>query len=166
MTTSAVIAPAPAGKARNARRRTTILKLDSPELKALLDELAAGASEREAKRIAPHEQIRQIAAAGLGRLRIPVAEGGAGVSLRELFRFLIQLGEADSNLVHILRVHYWFVEAQLQRATTRSAARAQPGAHQPGAHLRQRLLGAEPARRRGCTSTRRSRPTRRARATV
>jgi alkylation response protein AidB-like acyl-CoA dehydrogenase len=108
--------PAPAIKPSNgAGASRGILKLDSPELKALLDELAAGASEREAKRVAPHEQIRRIADAGLGRLRIPVAEGGAGVSLRELFQFLIQLGEADSNLVHILRVHYWFVEAQLQR---------------------------------------------------
>jgi alkylation response protein AidB-like acyl-CoA dehydrogenase len=81
----------------------------------LLDEIAVGASDREAKRIAPHEQIRQLADAGLGRLRVPVAEGGAGASLHELFEFLIQLAEADSNVAHILRVHYWFVEAQLQR---------------------------------------------------
>ena len=118
MTTSAAITPESAGKARNGAGARPIWKLDSPELQALLDALAAGASEREAKRIAPHQQIRQLADAGLGRLRIPVTEGGAGVSLRELFRFLIQLGEADSNLVHILRVHYWFVEAQLQRAAT------------------------------------------------
>ena len=106
------------GKPRNGAGPSPILKLDSAELKALLDELGAGASEREAKRVAPYQQIRQIADAGLGRLRIPIAEGGAGVSLRELFQFLICLGEADSNLVHILRVHYWFVEAQLQRAAT------------------------------------------------
>jgi alkylation response protein AidB-like acyl-CoA dehydrogenase len=92
-----------------------ILRPNSPELRALLADIAVGASEREAKRIAPHEQIRQIADAGLGRLRIPVDEGGAGVTLRELFEFLIQLAEADSNVAHILRVHYWFVEAQLQR---------------------------------------------------
>jgi alkylation response protein AidB-like acyl-CoA dehydrogenase len=94
------------------------LKLGSPELKALFEEIAAGAAAREADRIAPHEQIRQIIDAGLGRLRIPVAEGGAGVSLRELFQFLIRLAEADSNVAHILRVHYWFVEAQLQRPAT------------------------------------------------
>jgi alkylation response protein AidB-like acyl-CoA dehydrogenase len=117
MTASASILHAP-GNASNGTGAPPILKLDSPELKALLDELAVGASERDAKRIAPHRQIRQIADAGLGRLRIPVAEGGAGVSLRELFHFLIRLGEADSNLVHILRVHYWFVEAQLQRPAT------------------------------------------------
>ena len=118
MTASASILHAPTGKATNGTGATPILKLDSPALKALLEELAAGASERDAQRIAPYRQIRQIADAGLGRLRIPVAEGGAGVSLRELFQFLIRLGEADSNLVHILRVHYWFVEAQLQRPAT------------------------------------------------
>jgi alkylation response protein AidB-like acyl-CoA dehydrogenase len=95
---------------------SAIVRPNSPELHALLAEIAVGASEREAKRIAPHEQIRQLASAGLGRLRIPVAEGGAGATLRELFEFLIQLAEADSNVAHILRVHYWFVESQLQRA--------------------------------------------------
>jgi len=115
MTTSAATVQSFARDATHSARPRPILRLDSPELQSLLEELAAGASERESKRIAPHEQIRRIADAGLGRLRIPVVEGGAGVSLRELFRFLIRLGEADSNLVHILRVHYWFVEAQLQR---------------------------------------------------
>jgi len=118
MTTSAATLQERVGETTNGARPSPILKLNSPELKALLDEFANGASEREAKLIAPYKQIRQIADAGLGRLRIPVAEGGAGVSLRELFWFLIRLGEADSNLVHILRVHYWFVEAQLQRPLT------------------------------------------------
>ena len=119
MTTSATSKHTPGtsnGKAGNgASAAGSTLRLGSPGLKALLADIAAGASEREAKRIAPHQQIRQIADAGLGRLRVPVAEGGAGASLRELFAFLIELAEADSNVAHILRVHYWFVEAQLQR---------------------------------------------------
>src|SRR5688572_15935091 len=105
----------PSDVSRNGSGSRAIVQPNSPELKVLLADIAAGASEREARRIAPHVQIRQIADAGLGRLRIPVAEGGAGVSLRQLFEFLIQLAEADSNVCHILRVHYWFVEAQLQR---------------------------------------------------
>lgn len=116
MTTSAASVQLPHKSDRKTRSEVSaILPLDSPKLKALLAEIAEGASEREAKRIAPHHQIRQIADAGLGRLRIPVAEGGAGASLRQLFDFLIQLAEADSNVAHILRVHYWFVEAQIQR---------------------------------------------------
>jgi len=121
MTTSAASIFTPGtsgGKARNGAGPGSILRPNSPGLKALLEEIGVGASEREQKRIAPHEQIRQLADAGLGRLRIPVAEGGAGASLRELFEFLIQLAEADSNVAHILRVHYWFVEAQLQRPAT------------------------------------------------
>jgi alkylation response protein AidB-like acyl-CoA dehydrogenase len=106
------------GKASNGSRVRSILQPNSPGLKALLEEIAAGASEREAQRIAPYEQIRRIADAGLGALRVPVAEGGAGASLRQLFEFLIQLAEADSNVAHILRVHYWFVEAQIQRPAT------------------------------------------------
>jgi alkylation response protein AidB-like acyl-CoA dehydrogenase len=112
MTTSAATIQRSVRESDNGAGPRPILKLGSHELNALLDEFAAGASEREAKRINPYEPIRRIADAGLGRLRIPVAEGGAGVSPRERFQFLIRLGEADSNLVHILRVHYWFVEAQ------------------------------------------------------
>lgn len=117
MTTSAPSPHSPVTPSNESTARGTksIPQLGSPELRALLDSIAIGASEREAKRVAPHEQIRQLAVAGLGRLRIPIAEGGAGASLRELFEFLIRLAAADSNVAHILRVHYWFVEAQLQR---------------------------------------------------
>ena len=50
-----------------------------PALKALLDELAAGASEREANRVAPHEQIRRIADAGPRSPARPGRRRGRGV---------------------------------------------------------------------------------------
>jgi alkylation response protein AidB-like acyl-CoA dehydrogenase len=93
---------------------------NSPELKALLARIAEAANERERDRIAPHEQIQWIREAGLGRLRIPQTEGGAGASLREFFRVLIDLAAADSNVAHILRAHFWFVEQQLQNPDTKS----------------------------------------------
>ncbi len=102
---------------------TAPVRSGSPELRQLLADIAAGASEREANRIAPHEQVRQLADAGLGRLRIPVEEGGAGASLREFFQVLIDLAAADSNVAHILRVHFWFVEQQVQSADAESRAR-------------------------------------------
>ena len=52
---------------------TSPVRPGSPELAALLERLAVGASEREQKRIAPHEQIGWVKEAGLGRLRVPVA---------------------------------------------------------------------------------------------
>ncbi|MCW2791911.1 MAG: soxC 1 [Nocardioides sp.] len=102
--------------------RGAVVRPGSPELAALLERLAAGAAEREQQRLAPHEQIGWVKEAGLGRLRVPVEEGGAGASVRELFEVLIALAEADSNVAHILRTHFWFVEQQLQ--TDDSAARA------------------------------------------
>ena len=93
---------------------------DSPQLKDLLARIAEAANERERDRIAPYEQIQWIREAGLGRLRIPVAEGGAGANLRDLFRVLIDLAAADSNVAHILRAHFWFVEQQLQNPQTKS----------------------------------------------
>src|ERR1700733_1538027 len=92
---------------------TTPIRPGSPELSTLLDRIAAGAEERERELTAPFEVIGWIKEAGLGRLRIPVEDGGGGASVRELFETVIALAEADSNAAHILRTHYWFVEQQL-----------------------------------------------------
>jgi alkylation response protein AidB-like acyl-CoA dehydrogenase len=97
--------------------------LGSPELRALFGRIAEGASERERDRILPYEQIQWIREAGLGRLRIPIEEGGTGASLRELFQVVIDLAAADSNVAHILRAHFWFVEQQLQSHHRESRAR-------------------------------------------
>lgn len=95
----------------------------SQELAELLARIAEGAEERERERIAPFEVIGWIKEAGLGRLRVPVDEGGAGATVREFFETLIALAEADSNVAHILRTHYWFVEQQLQTADADARAR-------------------------------------------
>jgi alkylation response protein AidB-like acyl-CoA dehydrogenase len=80
------------------------------ELEELLARIADGASERERDREAPFAQIELIRQARLGSLRVPAAEGGAGATVRQLFEVLIALAEADSNVAHILRVHFSFVE--------------------------------------------------------
>ena len=95
----------------------------SPELAALLARIAEGAEEREREQRSPFEVIGWIKQSGLGRLRIPVSEGGAGATVREFFESLIALAEADSNAAHILRTHYWFVEQQLQSADPDARAR-------------------------------------------
>ncbi len=100
-----------------------VVRPGSPELRELLARINAGTETRERENIAPFEQIEWVKAAGLTKLRLPVDQGGAGASLRELFQTLIDLAEADSNLAHILRVHYWYVEQQL--TTPDPDARAQ-----------------------------------------
>src|ERR1700761_2457041 len=95
---------------------TPAIRPASDELNELLARISAGAEERERDLKAPFEPIAWIKEAGLGRIRIPAEEGGGGASLRELFATLIALAEADSNVAHILRTHYWFVEQQLVSA--------------------------------------------------
>jgi len=82
----------------------------------LFVEIAAGAVERERTRSLPYEQIKRLKEAGFGAVRVPVAYGGAGASVPQLFRLLIELAEADSNLPQSLRGHFAFVEDRLNAA--------------------------------------------------
>lgn len=86
------------------------VKSDSSYLRRLFDHIAEGASERERDRVLPFEQIDLIRQSRLGALRIPVAQGGGGSSIRELFKIVISLAEADANVAHILRNHFSVVE--------------------------------------------------------
>ncbi|MGX6447905.1 acyl-CoA dehydrogenase family protein, partial [Patulibacter sp. S7RM1-6] len=82
----------------------------SPELRALLGEIAAGAAEREREERAPHDVVDRIRVARLGALRVPAELGGAGATHRETFATLVDLAHADANVAHLLRAHFWFVE--------------------------------------------------------
>ncbi|MGO3325778.1 acyl-CoA dehydrogenase family protein [Gordonia sp. (in: high G+C Gram-positive bacteria)] len=76
----------------------------------ILADLARGAVDREIADVNPFEQVRAVAAAGFGRLRLPVERGGAGSSLRELFAAIIDVAEADPTVAHIYRTHFWLTE--------------------------------------------------------
>jgi len=88
----------------------------SPELTQLLERIAEGAARRDKEQIQPFEVIEWIKRSGLTRLRVPEPEGGSGATVRELFRTVIDLAEADSHVAHILRAHFWYVEQVLQSA--------------------------------------------------
>ncbi len=81
----------------------------------LFDRIAEGAPLRETTRSLPHEQIGWLKEAGFGALRVPVEHGGSGASIPDLFRLLIGLAEADSNIAQALRGHFAFVEDILAR---------------------------------------------------
>ncbi|MFP5020661.1 acyl-CoA dehydrogenase family protein [Pseudonocardia phyllosphaerae] len=80
--------------------------------------IAEGAVDREQHRTLAHDEVDALREAGFGALRVPAELGGYGVSVRQLFRLLIDLAAAESNLPQALRVHWTFVEDQL---------RAEPG---------------------------------------
>ncbi len=86
------------------------LPAGSPALRAIYDVIAADASERDAERIHPHEALTLLRRARFGALRLPVEEGGGGASLRGIIEEAVYLAEADSNVAHIYRNHFTFVE--------------------------------------------------------
>lgn len=84
--------------------------------------IAETALEREQQRELAYEAVGWLREAGFGALRVPTEQGGGGATLPHLFELLIELGEADSNLPHILRAHFGFVEGRLAKAETASQA--------------------------------------------
>ena len=81
--------------------------------RSIYADIAVGAVERETTRQLPYEQIQWLKKAGFGAVRVPVKYGGDGVSLPQLFKLLIELAQADSNVVQALRGHFAFVEDRL-----------------------------------------------------
>ena len=67
---------------------------------------------REQQRELAFDAVNWLREAGFGALRVPREQGGGGASLPQLFELLIELAEADSNLPHILRAHFGFVEGR------------------------------------------------------
>ena len=83
---------------------TPAIRPGSDELTELLARISVGAEERERELKAPFEAIGWIKQAGLGRLRIPVEEGGGGASVRELFETLIALAASRSRTIGMASV--------------------------------------------------------------
>ncbi|WP_349904039.1 acyl-CoA dehydrogenase family protein [Parafrigoribacterium humi] len=79
----------------------------------IFERIAAGALEREKEQRLGYAEIKELTDAGFGALRVPVANGGFGASLPQLFRLLTELATADSNIPQALRGHFAFVEDRL-----------------------------------------------------
>ncbi|GAA3693795.1 acyl-CoA dehydrogenase family protein [Arthrobacter ginkgonis] len=78
--------------------------------------IAQDASAREQNHVLPDAQIRELAQAGFGALRVPIEDGGFGATLPQLFALLTELAAADSNIAQALRGHFAFVEDRLVAA--------------------------------------------------
>jgi len=79
----------------------------------VFERIAERALDAELTRTLPFEQIGWLAEAGFGAARIPVENGGDGLTWPELTRLLIELAAADSNVVQALRGHFALVEDQV-----------------------------------------------------
>ncbi|NKX52356.1 monooxygenase, partial [Arthrobacter deserti] len=80
--------------------------------RAVFETIAEGAAAREIGRTLLHAQIRKLAAAGFGAVRVPVEYGGDGATAQQFFRLLVELAAAVSNIAQALRSHAAFVEGR------------------------------------------------------
>lgn len=75
--------------------------------------LSEQAAHNEASKTLPFELVQELGNSGFGALRVPVEQGGKGVSFRQLLYLLRHLGAADSNIPQALRQHFYQVEQLL-----------------------------------------------------
>ncbi|MFE5023082.1 acyl-CoA dehydrogenase family protein [Streptomyces sp. NPDC056656] len=92
----------------------------------LLHRIRAVAASLEAARELPYKTVQLVRDSGLGALRVPREYGGTGGSLVDLFRLVIDLAEADSNVAQALRPHFGFVELLISQGTAAERARWHP----------------------------------------
>ncbi|WP_239614824.1 acyl-CoA dehydrogenase family protein [Cohnella mopanensis] len=78
--------------------------------RSVFDRIRNNSVQRERERKLLYEEIEWLREAGIGAVRVPREEGGAGATLPQLFNLLLELAEAESNLPQALRIHYGFVE--------------------------------------------------------
>ncbi|MEE1621755.1 acyl-CoA dehydrogenase family protein [Zafaria sp. J156] len=81
------------------------------EFAPLFSRIAEGARQRDLDRELPFEPVRLLDAAGFGALLVPEGHGGRGASIETFARLLIDLAAADSNVAHLYRSHFGFIES-------------------------------------------------------
>ncbi|GAA1138695.1 acyl-CoA dehydrogenase family protein [Nesterenkonia lutea] len=90
----------------------------SQELRDAVERAGLSALDRELNRDLARDQVRDLAAAGIGRLRLPAAVGGYGLDWVQTTEVLLELAAADSNLPQVLRGHLAVQEDLLWRSAT------------------------------------------------
>ncbi len=84
-------------------------------LDTLFARIADEAPRRDVQRDLPYDRAEELKQAGFARLRLSAAQGGAGLSLAELFTVARDLASADPNLSHAFRNHFFALEEALRR---------------------------------------------------
>lgn len=78
--------------------------------------------QRELDRTLAHAEIRSLADAGIGALRLPTEAGGLGLNWVETTEVLLDLAAQDSNIPQALRGHLAIQEDALWRGSDDAAA--------------------------------------------
>jgi alkylation response protein AidB-like acyl-CoA dehydrogenase len=86
--------------------------------RAVLEQIAAGASERDRERRLPVAAIELLSAEGLLAITVPTELGGAGVSVETLAQVVSLLAGADPNVAQIPQSHFVYLELVRQLGTS------------------------------------------------
>ncbi|QKT07196.1 SfnB family sulfur acquisition oxidoreductase [Gordonia sp. X0973] len=78
---------------------------------SLAPAFAAGAGDRDAVRVHPHDEVAALSASGLLAITVPAEFGGADVEPAALARVVAVLAAADPSLAQIPQSHFTFLEA-------------------------------------------------------
>ncbi|WP_083884515.1 acyl-CoA dehydrogenase family protein [Nocardia higoensis] len=81
----------------------------------ILRRLADTAHERETRRDYAFDDVRALADAGIVLTGIPVREGGAGGSVRDVFDLIIEVARADSSVAQALRSSFLLADQVVSR---------------------------------------------------
>lgn len=78
---------------------------------SLAPAIAAGASERDADRRLPFDEVAALSASGLGSITVPTEFGGPGLGARTLADVIARIAAADPSVAQIPQSHYVFLDA-------------------------------------------------------
>lgn len=105
------------------QRPVTVPAAALPAWSEFIDSVAEAAQAGRAAGTGVHSAIALVRERRFGAYRVPRADHGAGATLREFFAQLIALSAADSDVAHILRAHFWFMEERLRSSNEAERAR-------------------------------------------
>lgn len=88
----------------------------------VLAELTATARAREGTRDYPFDAVRALVRHGVALIGVPVADGGAGGTLRDVVEVVIEIARADSNVAQALRATFLTAYRALALPATRQRA--------------------------------------------
>lgn len=87
-------------------------------LRPVIERIGIDARQREREERLATEQLGWLVDAGFARWRTPVAWGGVGARLSDVFRAIAEIAEVDPNLAHVWRNHFSFVEDRVHAEGT------------------------------------------------
>ena len=85
---------------------TPLLRRLRAEWAPVLDDIRAGALQRELDGELPVDAVRRLKQAGFGAVRVPAELGGRGATLMEPSQLWIELAAVDANLPQAFRGHF------------------------------------------------------------